>query len=82
MVVDYIQLMRSTDRVENRVQEIAAVSRGVKSIAKTLAIPILACCQLNRAAEGRADGMPDLSDLRESGQLEQDADIVAFIRIS
>jgi len=79
VVVDYIQLMRSTDRAENRVQEIASVSRGVKAIAKTLSIPILAACQLNRAAEGRADGMPDLSDLRESGQLEQDADIVAFI---
>lgn len=79
VIVDYIQLMRSADRVENRVQEIAAVSRGVKAIAKTLSIPVMACCQLNRAAEGRADGMPDLSDLRESGQLEQDADIVAFI---
>ncbi len=79
VVVDYIQLMRGGDRAENRVQEIAAVSRGVKAIAKTLGVPVLACCQLNRASEGRSDSMPDLADLRESGQLEQDADIVAFI---
>ena len=79
VVVDYIQLMRSGERAENRVQEIAAVSRGVKAIAKTMSIPVLACCQLNRASEGRSDSMPDLADLRESGQLEQDADVVAFI---
>jgi len=55
------------------------VSRGVKAIAKTMSIPVLACCQLNRASEGRSDSMPDLADLRESGQLEQDADVVAFV---
>lgn len=79
IVVDYIQLMRSGERAENRVQEIAAVSRGVKAVAKTMNVPVLACCQLNRASEGRSDSMPELSDLRESGQLEQDADVVAFI---
>ena len=60
-------------------QEIAAVSRGVKAIAKTLGVPVLCAAQLNRQAEGRADGIPDLADLRESGQLEQDSDVVAFI---
>ena len=79
VVVDYIQLLRSPDKAENRVQEIAAVSRGIKAIAKTLNVPVLCAAQLNRAAEGRADGIPDLSDLRESGQLEQDADVVVFI---
>lgn len=79
VVIDYIQLMRTGERAENRVQEIAAVSRGVKAIAKTMGVPVLACCQLNRASEGRSDSMPDLADLRESGQLEQDADVVAFI---
>lgn len=79
IVVDYIQLMRGGERAENRVQEIAAVSRGVKGIAKTMNVPVLACCQLNRASEGRSDSLPDLADLRESGQLEQDADVVAFV---
>jgi replicative DNA helicase len=79
VVIDYIQLMRGGERAENRVQEIASVSRGVKGLAKTMGVPVLACCQLNRASEGRSDSMPDLADLRESGQLEQDADVVAFV---
>ena len=79
VVIDYIQLLRANEKAENRVQEIASVSRGVKAIAKTLGVPVLCAAQLNRQAEGRADGIPDLADLRESGQLEQDSDVVAFI---
>jgi replicative DNA helicase len=79
VVVDYLQLVTSTGRVENRQQEISAISRSLKGLAKELAVPVVALSQLSRAPEARTDRRPQLSDLRESGALEQDADIVMFI---
>ena len=80
VVIDYIQLMRASTPVENRVQEIAQISRGLKALAKELAVPIIALSQLSRAVEQRGGGgRPQLSDLRESGSLEQDADVVLFV---
>ncbi len=80
VVIDYIQLMRSSTPVENRVQEIAQISRGLKALAKELGVPIIALSQLSRAVEQRGGGgRPQLSDLRESGSLEQDADVVLFV---
>jgi replicative DNA helicase len=77
VVVDYLQLMQA--KGENRTQEVSAISRGLKEIAKSLNVVVLAVAQLNRGAEGRADSRPVLSDLRESGQIEQDADVIAFV---
>jgi replicative DNA helicase len=79
IVVDYLQLMSHHVRVESRQQEIAEISRGMKMLAKELDVPVLALSQLNREPERRADGRPQLADLRESGSLEQDADVVLFI---
>ncbi|PIZ58483.1 replicative DNA helicase [bacterium (Candidatus Torokbacteria) CG_4_10_14_0_2_um_filter_35_8] len=78
LVVDYLQLMEGTSR-ENRVQEVSEISRALKGVAKELSIPILAISQLSRAVESRQPPIPKLADLRESGSIEQDADVVLFI---
>jgi replicative DNA helicase len=79
LVVDYIQLMQGRGRFENRQQELASISRALKQLAKELNVPIVALSQLSRAPESRSDRRPQLADLRESGALEQDADVVLFL---
>lgn len=79
LVVDYLQLMSSDGRAESRTQEVSKVSRALKALAKELDIPVLALSQLSRQVDNRGGGRPKLSDLRESGSIEQDADVVLFV---
>jgi replicative DNA helicase len=81
VVIDYLQLMRPSPgtRTESRVLEISMITQGLKALAKELEVPVLALSQLSRAVESREDKRPQLSDLRESGSIEQDADAVMFV---
>ena len=79
VVIDYIQLMRAANFKEGRVQEISEITQGLKALAKELSVPVVALSQLSRAVESRDDKKPQLSDLRESGSIEQDADVVMFV---
>lgn len=79
VVIDYLQLMQSESHSDNRAQEVGEISRGIKLMAKEFGVPVLTCAQLNRAVEARKDGLPQLSDLRDSGSIEQDADSVMFL---
>ena len=79
VVIDYLQLMQSDRKSDNRAQEVSEISRSIKLMAKELNVPVLCCAQLNRAAEKNSDKRPMLSDLRDSGSIEQDADAVLFL---
>ena len=79
VVIDYLQLMQSDRRIDNRVQEVADISRNLKILAKELQVPLICCAQLSRSPESRTDKTPMLSDLRDSGAIEQDADVVMFL---
>jgi replicative DNA helicase len=79
VVLDYMQLMTTPSQLESRLQEVSAISRGLKELARDFDVPLMALSQLSRAVEQRTDKRPILSDLRESGGIEQDADVVMFI---
>ena len=79
VIIDYLQLMQSGKNIDNRVQEVGEISRNLKIMAKELGVPVICCAQLSRGPESRTDKKPMLSDLRDSGSIEQDADIVMFL---